>query len=597
MIELIINIIGGKRLGESLTLYQYNKNNNDQLHFLREDEPISLELHLPETSKNINLIIYDIEIPFSTEKKMENGTIIYTWNPVYTYGKPESFFQNYFGTAEIYARYEDNNESINVNFQKIEILASKWSAKNVEHMLDYLSEISSEYLFSAFHVTKKHGGIELGNNTPELTIEKTKKITEYLESIIPHICHFPITKLSVKYKVNEFNEYDTLDDNTISWICTNLSILEPTDIINESILIDNGKHYRAPVIEVPTLHEDTDIYENRAIHGFIDNLISEIKDIQIEFLTYSEKSKAKTSYKGSEYKSFFHIMSKFTQQLTQPKQRQCTELAERLLRIKFHLQKSIPVSQVIRNLPHVTPKVRVNKYYLDIFYQIIIWNSSVKPNWDIYDTLLGIKNIPILFEYYTYCRVVEILNDLYDCNNQNRTEFVTKNQIKINILKEPNYWTLEHIQSKNKKHINTEGWSDYDKKLCLRGKQGENSRRSPDIVIEIEKPNGEDHLIILDAKYTYSYKAFSHYLPELTMKYVHGIHTKKDGKEIVDSLTIIYPDEISKIKSFHNEKFSFDSKTPIKPALQTISIIPNKKENDDLQYLIKNLLQLSQVDI
>ncbi|TNZ29962.1 hypothetical protein CGK50_24845, partial [Vibrio parahaemolyticus] len=65
-------------------------------------------------------------------------------------------------------------------------------------------------------------------------------------------------------------------------------------------------------------------------------------------------------------------------------------------------------------------------------------------------------------------------------------------------------------------------------KVTIRSSQHKYSHRCPDIVIEVRNENKPSKLIVLDAKYTYPTLAFSKYLPECTMKYVHGIHNRSN---------------------------------------------------------------------
>jgi hypothetical protein len=494
VIELTIRFISGERKGESLTLQNNELSSHSistSMPYILEDEAITLELNLPKTMNNINLSVYDIKIPYTEAALLSDGfTVQYKWVPTFNYGKHQPLFSNFFGTTEISVEVEENNASRVITFPEFEVLATKMSATRVEDMLTYIASLSDKYLLAAFHVTKKSGGLEKGSSKPELAIEKIEKITSYIELLTPLICHAPITKLNSAYEVRQFNQHDSLDDHTISWLCNNLSVLEPTDSMDEAILRHDGQYYRAPQVEMPVLKEDTDIYENRVIHGFIENLIADVESIYNTYEEYKNIKSSKSLYTGGKYKSFFNVISKFTHYLAQPKQRRCIDLTERLMRVKFHLNHLLPVSRSIRDTPHVTPKVRVNKPYLDVYYQIILWQDHVKPNWMLYDNLMGIKSIPILFEYYTYCRIAETLNTLFKNSDDDNSTFIFDvNDSKIKLLKEPNFWMVDHINSQSEQFVNTEGWTEYYNKkdkvgeLRVRSSKGPNARRAPDVVI------------------------------------------------------------------------------------------------------------------
>ena len=605
MQELVIKFIGGQRIGDTLTLTANNiqSSQNDSLPYICEDEAITFELRLPATTNCINLTAYDVELPYSDSVLSDDGKFVtYRWQPKWQYGKPESLFLNYFGVTEICAEVEDSNgENRVINFPEFEVLANKLSAKRVDDMLTYLSNLSDEYLLSAFHVTKKSGGMDKGEEMPEILLDKLEQITNFLEQIIPVLCRSPITKLNTDYVVRQTSIDDCLDDRAVSWLCGNLSVLEPTDSIDEAVIQHQGVHYRAPIVEMPILKEETDIYENKVIHGFIETLCVNIDILTKGYIEYGANSTERTRYKGNHYRSFFNIMHKFKYHLVEPKLKRCMALSERMYRIKHYLNKLLPISYSVREIPHVTPKVRTNRPYFDVFYKITQWNEKLKPNWLLYDNLMGIKSIPILFEHYTYCRVAETLTKVFPVSNRVKNSFVFTDVIgnNIKLVKEPSYWTVEHKNSKDADFVNTEGWTEYNenrkKELRKRGSKGINARRAPDIVIELIKPNGMKRLMIMDAKYTYAVKAFSTYLPELTMKYVHGIHSVNTGDSVIDSLTIIYPDDSGNIHRFHHDDYAFDGSTPAKPALQTVSLVPALENSDELSYMVGKLLTLSGV--
>lgn len=606
MYELIFKFIGGQRIGDTLTLKANDLNTSEStsLPFIGEDEAISIELCLPSTLNCQNLTVYDVNIPYTEEILSQDGlSITYRWHPKYSFGRAEPLFMNYFGMTQVYTEVEDSNgQSHIIRFPEFEVLASKLSAQRVDDMLTYLSSLSDEYLLSAFHVTKKSGGIDKGHEQPEILIEKIENITNIIEQIIPIICRSPITKLNTNYKVRQTTSDDCLDDRAISWLCANLSVLEPTDNFVDTVIKHNGVNYKAPIIEMQVLEEDTDIYENHVIHGFIENLNSYIEELINGYIQFGKTCAEKSQYKGSYYCSFFNVMTKFKSFIIEPKLKRCFTISEKLQRIKYYLNKLVPVSRYVRTTPYVTPKVRSNRSYFDLFYQINLWNEHLKPNWQLYDNLLGIKSIPTLFEYYTYCRVADSLIEIFPPENRlpENFSFNDVNGITVRLIKEPDYWTVEHKNSEDADFVNSEGWTkakNKSKELRKRGQKGAFSRRSPDIVIELTKPNGMKQLIVMDAKYTYKVKAFTDYLPQLTMKYVHGIHNTQTGESAVDSLTIIYPDNNANIQSFHHNNYAHDGIMPTKPALQTISLVPNNESNDDLQYLINSLLTISGIEI
>lgn len=604
-----LTILSGKRQGESFTLTMAGSAESDVLPFVLEDEAIEFELSVPSDYQCLTLNLYDNEIPYTQLYESELSKR-YVWSPGYSYNRRDSLFRNYFGLAELQVVFEDaRGERQIYDFQPIEVLASKLSAERVEQMFDYLSELPDVCLFSVFHATRKSSSFEEGDNRPEFLQDRLEKITSYLEQLIPVICRSPITKLIPEQRVKAYTGLEEVDDNTIAWLSDNLSVLEPTDNTEKALLKHDDTFYRANVLQVPVLNENSDLYENRVIHGFVEVLLSDAHLLYDNLLSYHIDDSVHNNYQPSKYRSFFHTMSRFSKRLLGPRQRKCYELIERLSRIKYHLNKKLPVKVTVRHRPHVTPKVRVNRSYLEVFRQIIIWHENGKPDWAAFNNLFGIRSIPTLFEYFCFCRTAEHLNVVFDSEYVRgeggafKTHFTDFFGAEVKLLQEPDYWSYGHINSEEDKFVNSEGWTHYpneskeSERLRKRGTRGINSRRAPDIVIQVIKPNGDESLIVMDAKYTSPYKAFSAYLPELTMKYVHGIHRKYSSDCVVDSLTIIHPDDNPSLRRYHTADYSFDGKTPVLPALQSIGLIPGSKIVDNYDYLLKGLLSLHGVSL
>ena len=109
--------------------------------------------------------------------------------------------------------------------------------------------------------------------------------------------------------------------------------------------------------------------------------------------------------------------------------------------------------------------------------------------------------------------------------------------------------------------------------------------------IEVKQLNGEFKLAVLDAKYTTELIASEKRLPECTMKYVHGIHQKGTGKTVVDSMTILFPDQSSSFNSFHVKEHDLLSLNPITPSLQCLGVELSDTPKDNLTLILSKLLK------
>jgi hypothetical protein len=144
---------------------------------------------------------------------------------------------------------------------------------------------------------------------------------------------------------------------------------------------------------------------------------------------------------------------------------------------------------------------------------------------------------------------------------------------------EPKIWQHGHDEAHSQVLINSEGYTaerDGSGRLTgsfhRRSSRSAYSNRSPDILISLSDSQGNRIYFIIDAKYTDSQRAFSLYIPDLTLKYLNGIHERNTGKNLSCELMIVNPDEAGKTRSYHHHEYSIYGRYPVIPAIMVSSI-------------------------
>ena len=159
-----------------------------------------------------------------------------------------------------------------------------------------------------------------------------------------------------------------------------------------------GTYYKINKILVNDFIENTDIYENQVIHGFISILIRKIDSIINEYKSkYTNKSK---NYNINGYFSLFSKISKFQHEITKNLIKKCEFFKTELIEINKIISENIPVSKEIQSTPFFTLKVKNNNNYKIIFQKMIELKNLGNPDWSLQDELNSITDIPKLFEYY-----------------------------------------------------------------------------------------------------------------------------------------------------------------------------------------------------
>lgn len=577
--KIKISILGGKRQGDAFELSLVESRSKSAI-FILEDEAIEISFASEFFYDKISLILYENEVQ-PTVIEQYNDLWIYKWQPrrlgKFTY---ECFFHNYYGVAELALELKIEEKTEIFNFQAIEVLAKKINAERVEKMLSFLAGVDSEVLCSFFRVTRRQAGYKHGDTPVEILLEQIENITEKTSILVKKIINRPITKLSTREKYVYPNDSTNVDDLTLSWLCNNIDELFETDCIDHAILEYNNSLYRAGKLIEHKAVEDSDVYENQVIYGFINTLIQTTSKLLFGFeMPEGKVNKINGTPLG--YVSFFSQIQRFQKNINQRKILKCKSILANLHSIKRVMTEKIPSKKYIVGIPTFTMKAKKDPLYLSLFKKIVDWYRFGSPDWSVQEELLSIQSIPKLFEYYSLFYIKVVLEAKYS------SEFLTdpvgeslsfslnlKKGLRLSLFYEPKYWMINHPKVDFRGLVNTEGWTTYNGKVSKRSSSSRFSNRSPDFVIKISDDYNNDKYIILDAKYTYSDKAFTQYLPDLTLKYLHGLHSISNVKNIITGLMILNPDEESKIRDFHHGNFDVFSEKPALPFLLCASIAP-----------------------
>lgn len=599
--KIKISILGGKRQGDAFELPLFEVRNNSSI-FILEDEAIEISFSSEIFYDKISLLLYENEVEPTTIEKYDD-LWVYKWQPR-RLGRfsHECFFHNYYGIAELALEVQIEEKIELFYFQSIEVLAKKINAERVEKMLSFLAGIDSEALCSFFRVTRRKAGYKHGDTPAEILLEQIENTTTKTSTLVKKIVNSPITKLATQERLIYPNDSTNVDDLTLSWLCNNADELFETDCIDNAILEYNNSLYGARKLIEHQAIEDSDVYENQVLHGFINTLI-QTTSLLLSGFESPERKTNKVNGTPLGYVSFFSQIQKFQRSINERKILKCKSILANLHSIKRIMTDKIPSKKVVVGIPTFTMKAKKDPLYLSVFKKIVDWYRFGSPDWSVQEELLSIQSIPKLFEYYSLFYIKAVLEK--KCGSKSLTEsasesisfsFSFRKDLKLNLFYEPKYWMAKHPMADLRGLVNTEGWTTYNGKVSKRSSSGRFSNRSPDFVIKISDESDNEKFIILDAKYTYSDKAFVHYLPDLTLKYLHGLHSISNIQNKITGLMIINPDEIPQVRDFHSSSFDVFSETPAMPYLLCASVAPGDEfigGNSGFESSLVKMLELS----
>lgn len=564
--------------------------------WVTEMDALKITLHLTSPAASAKLIISDAALLLDPAD--DAGMVFSCWPERRPDGRYKSLFYNYFGIAPVYAATQkDGSESLTF-IGELEVLARKASVDQTVSMVRFVLESGNIDLLRNFSATKHGAGPSDESGLPaNRLIEHLEDVLRVMENTIPIIVRNPIHSLTSELIVISNPKSLDIQDQGVAWLCENLGVLEPSDDIEDFMMIYSGQRYRATSIQSPVTRESLDVYENRVIHGFIESCITFVHSLQSDIVNHSH---IVTLNKSTGYESFFNVMSEWIQIESKIHTEKLTLILSKLKTLKIITERKLSVTQKLIEPPNFTPKARANRNYSSLYRVMHEWYRNTKVDWSAEKFLMAINSIPKLFELYSVLLISKWLKNNGKKLNTEQGEFFSAeiNDKRISLKYEPEYWRTRHAKA-NEKHIVCTQIKTADE--SFRHWSGRNVQhsgayqlRSPDIVLECSSTgiyNELEKLVILDAKYVNRKKAFEEKLSECTMKYVHGL-TSKNKDNIVSAMIILYPDGDGPWLDFHAWDYGLFGKTPQLPALGALGLLGTKDQSTEILNRVMSRLTL-----
>ncbi len=586
---LYLEVMTGKRRGKVIEL-DSESNLSLSLPYVLETEALKLSVDALSITNPPRVFIEDATITLLPNFDKSGSIISYSSSPIYKNGIFQGLFYNYFGVANFYIQL-DEDELIDIG--QIDVLARKASVQQVEVMLDYIVASDESELLNIRGATRRGANTSLGNGgPPKRLLEKLISNLDLLEEWLPYLINSPITTLRSREELKSGSPYIDIQEQEIAWLSENASVLEASSDPDTTLLNWYGTALAPKFIQTSVMYESADVYENQIILGYLENLLQFTNDIKGNLVTH-KKEASLNAYEG--YVSFFGSTASKLLEMVQPSLHLLGQIQERILMLRNAIYEHVGVKTPNYSFPRFTPKVRSNRVYSSLFRMMVNWYQENTLNWESQKLLIAIDSIPKLFELYSSL----LIRRWCDENGKRSKVFKESSAwegniygFEVKLCFEPKYWMVGHVKQSGE-IMNTENrtvsTAINDRANLKRSHKFQ--RREPDVVFEVRDSNARTSLHVLDAKYTNEKKAFEEYLPECTMKYVHGLSSSRNTS-LVDSFMILYPDMKNggTFLDFHTIPYNLFGETPQLPALGAIGLSMNN-HNDFHDVLLNKVLE------
>ena len=633
--KVVVSVLSGRNKGK---VYDLTEPPNGEAHYvLCEDDVLEFRVQTGVERPDIHLALHELffeptndVIPPTDNKPYYE----YVWKPKSIRPgdfRQEAFFHNFCGLAEllvvnrIEVAFETYEVEVLRQLQPIEVLARKLNADRINGMLEFLARNDGRDLAALARITRKYSGFKEGDKTIAFTLDRIEKYVNFIDEVLPSIVRNPIVKMVSRNTIKAYTNHSNITEDSINHLISNPDDLYTVSDVEDALFEFNGDFYGVDKILETEIVEETDLYENQVVHGFIEVLLNSIDGILGRLFEVKVKPNTQTIHG---YESLFNKLHLFNTKLNKPCIDRCYDFQNRLKRVKRILEDRLKVKKKVTATPHFTHKAKQNKTYQTIFLMMIEWSRFGSPDWSLQNELNSIQNLTKLFEFYLFCLTKEhVLNyarqfnggliaSPIDGSDDSRFVFKFNEDIMAELLYEPNIFnSMNEDDALLPDYCNTEAWKPGSDSRTWKGEHAHYNetsgegfrvrldgqytqkqyriRRAPDVVLRLMGAKDES-MLIMDAKYMVSTKAFHEAMPECVMKYLHGIHVGETGQNRSIGLMIVNPDEADVTRHFHHREYSIYGKHPVTPAIMTASIDVAKahKLDSTIQHDIFRLIEL-----
>ena len=539
-----------------------------------ENDHLEFSISLPQELDEIKLYFGDIPQPPSTSLLTGDGDIEYSWRAGHNFG----FFQNICGTCTLVLEFKKNDHLDRKKFKSFEIFPQKASINDILAMIEFISshEINSSPILAAAY----QASFLQKSPNEILKLKEVFSSTDIFYNNLGGIKSNKLYKLAPSKKIYPYAS--AMSNSNPDWILNHLDELVETSSFDTTSFKIGRKYYTPSHIEVDEFTPDTDIYENRVLHNYINECIIFIKKFISDY-TYIKT--ANIEYGGRSLSDIIHNES--NRYYCEFVKRANTNL-KKLIYIKHFFEKEMPVTSYQPGCLF-TAKAKANLIYKKFFERISIWNQKYdyKPGEN--DEFSGIQTIDKLYEKFCLFKIIDVIIDSgYELIKSDNRKFIFSDKIKTIEL----FYELDFSAGKNSYgYMSVEKWLPNLNRTLY-------SHRVPDFSLFIEDYSKEKNLYIFDAKYTDARTAVNIYLKDCTFKYIHGIATEDNMTAL--SCYILYHGSREyeiKNKEFHyvTDTKNIFSQNPLFPCLGAIET--NATNSDGLEKIVKRILSLNIISV
>ncbi len=534
-----------------------------------EDESINFVLSSPKPFSNPILWIQDAALAPTKAQKSINGTFEYYWHP----SEENPLFLNHFGFSELMIELDEREYYYTV----VDVLARKLNADNTQNILRYLeSQISglTNFCFSLTH--QRADADTMGSASPQQIIQEVRLGVQSFIDVIPQYISRYRSRLTSAPKLVSWDEATNFAQRSIDYVLTHPDSLALSTDTTRSIRVGH-RHYTTQAIEIDAINENTDIYENRVITGYLETCtitIGKIEQYYRDFVATLGKQEEPSNVPVG-YQSILSIRKHFGTRYSEKILKECFDLQRGIAYCLDFVKKNLRVTRSVFGMPEATPGFLTSTHYRKTFERIVAFYRLGQLNVSGNQFLYNLRTLDKLYEFFCLYRLIESFEKIgFKLTRTEHSHMLKQTPIFFDLQPADSY-TFGKNTSLVINLFYDRNIPSLPNKITVKEKN--QSSRRPDYLIELSDGSSYAY-IIFDAKYSSPRLAREVYLPALTMKYYHGLGLQNSAQSKCMGIFALHPQKNrSEISFFHKDAFNVFSNTPAFPALGTLSLDPDSE--------------------
>ncbi|MCL5677512.1 MAG: hypothetical protein M1602_06615 [Firmicutes bacterium] len=539
----------------------------DDLYQVREDDTCTLSLEAPARLGPPQLSMQGVMAEGPSQVTDEGSQRVWHW-------REGRHFHNCFGWTVLRAEWESD---LLVEFPPVDVVARKVQADEATAMLDFLGSQDTRLLHACFVQARAGDDWGIGSPAVERVLKSADEVLSGVEQLVFSTFRRACSRLVEQHVLKAPDVSDSLDDRSLQYLLAHPDSMTLTPAPHLLPVAVAGRSLYLREVQAVRKVESTDVYENGVVQGLLLSVRGRLLAVQrhlAQIQVFSERQAVSRPIPEG-YAPFQAVGSHYLEKAAKYPLARVQGLLLRLDRAQKRAQ-SVIAARPVRQAPRLTPYFSANPRYRAIYRAAHSWYSLAEGLAAPAQALLGLQSLDRLYEYVA-------LFGLLTAFRQEDWELVEAQRLgppgdsAIEVIADLHQLRHDRIGSLELRYeprIEPEGQPGEAWDLVkVAGGAGPGYPYRPDFVLRFTDLAGNDRTsAVFDAKYADFATIRERHLPDLTLKYLHGIRRAgAPERPPFDHLWVLGP--------VRREPFAFHrlrrGAAPVRPTLGILNVHPS----------------------